>query len=107
MFFDDVCLRQHGIRAIPAHCFIVTCVVSSRAHRVAAPIDGKVDSGNEAGGVRCQEGNAVCHFLHLAWSAEGMRLPTPFQKLTVKKIDRMSFKHIRCSQVSGRSVLPG
>lgn len=107
MFFDDFCLKQHGIRAIPAHCFIFTCMVSSRAHRVAAPIDGKVDSGNEAGGVGCQEGNAVCHFLYLTWSAEGMRLLTPFQKLMVKKIDRMSFKHIRCSQVSGRSVLPG
>lgn len=57
---------------------------------MTAPIDGKVDSGNEAGGVGGQEGDAVRHFLYLAWSAEGVRLLTPFQKL---KIDRMSFKH--------------
>lgn len=71
-----------------------TCTVSSRAHCVTAPIDGKVDSGNEAGGVGGQEGDAVCHFLYLPWSAEGVRLLTLFQKLVVKKIDRMSFKHI-------------
>lgn len=87
MFFDNFCLEQNGIRAIPAHCFIFTCTVSSRAHRVTAPIDGKVDSGNEAGGVGCQEGDAVCHFLYLPWSAEGVRLLTPFQKLVVKKTE--------------------
>lgn len=94
MFFDNLCFEQDGIRAIPARCFSFTCTVSSRAHRVTAPIDGKVDSSNEAGCVGGQEGNAVCHFLYLPWSAEGVRLLTPFQKLVVKNIDRMSFKHL-------------
>lgn len=56
---------------------------------MTAPINGKVDSGNEAGGVRRQEGDAVCHFLYLPWTAQGVRLLTPFQKLVVKKIDRL------------------
>lgn len=60
---------------------------------MAAPIDREVNSGNEAGSIGCQEGDAVCHFLHLPWSAQGVRLLTPLQELVAEKTDR--------------SVLPG
>lgn len=66
------------------HRFIFTFMVSSGAHRVTTSINGKVDSGNEAGGIRCQEGDAMRHFLHLPWSAEGVRLLTPLKELVVK-----------------------
>lgn len=69
------------------HCFISTSPVSSRAHRVTAPVDGKVDAGNEAGSIGCQEGDAVCHFLHLPRSAQGVRLLTPLQELVAEKTD--------------------
>lgn len=59
-------------------------MVSSGAHRVTASVNGKVDSGNEAGGIRCQEGDAVRHLLYLPWSAEGVRLLTPLKELVVK-----------------------
>lgn len=57
-----------------------------------AAINGKVDSSNEAGSVRCQESDAVGHFLHLARPSKGVGLLTPCKKLAVEKIYRMSIE---------------
>lgn len=41
---------------------------------MAAAVDGEVDSGDEAGRVGRQEGDALGHFVHLAWSAQRVGL---------------------------------
>lgn len=41
---------------------------------MAAPVDGEVDSRDESGGIRCQEGDAVGHLVHFARSAERVSL---------------------------------
>lgn len=53
-----------------------------------AAINGKVDSSNEAGSVRCQESDALGHLFHLARPSKGMGLLTPCKKLAVEKIYR-------------------
>lgn len=64
-------------------------MVLSWAHGMASAINGQVDSSDEAGSIRCQEGNAVGHFLHLPWSTEGMGLLAFCKKLAVEKMNRM------------------
>lgn len=54
---------------------------------MAAPVNGQVDSSNEAGSVGGQEGDALGHFVHLPWSTKGMGLLTLGKKLVVKKIE--------------------
>lgn len=48
----------------------------SGAHGMAAPVNRKVDSSDEAGSIGCQEGYGVGHFLHLPRAAQGMGLLT-------------------------------
>lgn len=48
---------------------------------MAAAVDGEVDASDEAGGVRRQEGDALGHFVHLAWSAQRVGLLALFKKL--------------------------
>lgn len=53
----------------------------SRAHGVAASVNGQIDSGDEAGGVGRQEGDALGHFVHVARSTQRVRLLALGQKL--------------------------
>lgn len=57
---------------------------------MAAAVDGEVDAGDEAGGVRRQEGDALGHFIHLAWSAQSVSLLA-----LGKKLKRESRRRIR------------
>lgn len=71
--------QRHTVRSGGQKCYITTlclCIetILSRAHGVAAAVDGEVDSGDEAGSIRCQEGDALGHFVHLPWSAQGVGL---------------------------------
>lgn len=52
---------------------------------MTAPINGEVDSSNEAGSIGRQEGDAMCHLVHRPWSTEGMGLLTLGEKLVVKE----------------------
>lgn len=48
---------------------------------MAAAVDGEVDPGDEAGSIRCQEGDGLGHFVHLPWSAQGVGLLTLGEEL--------------------------
>lgn len=60
---------------------ILARTILSGTHGVAAAVDGEVDSGDEAGRVRRQEGDALGHFVHLAWSAQRVGLLALGKKL--------------------------
>lgn len=48
---------------------------------MATAVDGEVDASDEAGGVGRQEGDALGHFVHLAWSAQRVGLLALGEKL--------------------------
>lgn len=48
---------------------------------MAAAVDGEVGAGDEAGGVRRQEGDTLGHLVHLAWSAQRVGLLALGKKL--------------------------
>lgn len=48
---------------------------------MAAAVDGEVGASDEAGSVRRQEGDALGHFVHLAWSAQRVGLLALGKKL--------------------------
>lgn len=48
---------------------------------MAAAVNGEVDASDEAGGIRRQEGDALGHFVHLAWSAQRVGLLALGKKL--------------------------
>lgn len=78
--------NRHVVRSGGQKCYI-TCLclcietILSRAHGVAAAVDREVNSGDEAGSVRRQEGDALGHFIHLPWSAQGVGLLTLGEEL--------------------------
>lgn len=72
-------------------------MILSGTHGVAPPVDGQVDSGDEAGGVGGQEGDAVGHLVHLPGPTQGVGLLTLGKKLEETKIQSVTEIH----QVSG------